>query len=261
MTELDNKTKDLKFYSQKAIGIATFIGGPMAAGYLIRENYRSLGEPDNGKNALIIGIIATVLLFVGIFSIPESIMGKVPNQILPAIYTGVIYLIVEKIHGDVLNQHKENGNEFYSAWKGALIGIISLVLLLTGIFGYSFLSTDHKLYDAYDKEMAIFTKNETETLKLYDEINYKSRISLLQKLDNSVIPKWEENVKIVDKINEYENLPKELEDQNKVIGEYADLRLETFRLLRKAIQEDTDKYGSELDDLHSKIDSVLEKLN
>jgi hypothetical protein len=28
-----NKTKGLKFYSQRAIGIATFFGGPLAACY------------------------------------------------------------------------------------------------------------------------------------------------------------------------------------------------------------------------------------
>ncbi|MFT7158343.1 MAG: hypothetical protein ACI8Q1_003374 [Parvicella sp.] len=90
MTEQENNTKDLRFYSQTAIGMATFIGGPIAAGYLIRENYLSLDQPDKGKKSLIIGIISTVLLFTGIFIIPESIMDKVPNQILPAVYTGII---------------------------------------------------------------------------------------------------------------------------------------------------------------------------
>jgi hypothetical protein len=261
MITQEKNTKGLKFYSQRVIGIATFIGGPMAAGYLIRENYRSLEDPENGKKALVIGIIATILLFVGIFSIPESIMNKVPNQILPAIYTGIIYLIVEKIHGTMLNQHKENGNEFYSGWKAVGIGVISLTILLTGIFGYTYLSTDNELYEKYDKEMAIFTANETETIRFYEDINSKSRISLIKELDSSIIPKWEENIEIIEKTNAYENLPYELEEQNKLLTEYSKLRLEAFRLLRKAIQEDTDKYANELDDLHGKIDEALEKLN
>jgi len=62
MTEQENLTKNLKFYSQKAIGIATFIGGPLAAGYLIRENYLSLEKPNEAKKSLIIGIISTILL-------------------------------------------------------------------------------------------------------------------------------------------------------------------------------------------------------
>ena len=99
MTEQINDTKDIKFYSQTAIGIATYLGGPLAAGYLIRENYKSLDDLENGNKAFIIGILSTILLFTGIFSIPETILEKVPNVALPAVYTLIIYFIVEKIHG------------------------------------------------------------------------------------------------------------------------------------------------------------------
>ena len=87
-----------KFYSQKGISIATYFGGPLAAGYLVKKNYETLGQPESGKKALIIGIISTILLFVGIFSIPKSIIDKIPSALIPLIYTGLIYLIVEKIH-------------------------------------------------------------------------------------------------------------------------------------------------------------------
>ena len=136
-------TKDLKFYSQKAIVIATFIGTPLAAGYLIRENYLSLNKPAEGKNSFIIGLISTVLLFVVIFMIPESIMDKVPNSILPAIYTGIVYLTVQKLQGKILNQHKENGSEFYSGWKSAGIGFLSSIILIIGAFGFFLLFSEN----------------------------------------------------------------------------------------------------------------------
>ena len=100
-------------------------------------------------------------------------------------------------------------------------------------------------------------------LKIYDSINSnaKSRISLLQELDNSVIPKWEENITIIEKTNRFENFPEELKEQNRLLMEYSQLRLEAFTLLRKAIHEDTGNYALELDNLHLKIDEVLEKLN
>ena len=263
MEEQENRTRDLKFYSQKAIGIATFIGGPMAAGYLIRENYRSLDELEKGKTAFIIGVLSTLLLFVGIFLIPESILEKVPNQILPAVYTGIIYVIVDRIHGAILKQHKDSGNEFHSGWKAAGIGTVSLIILLAGIFGYAYLSPEGEMLDSYDKEMQVFMENEEETLKIYDVINSNAKpsISLLQELDNSTIPKWRENIAIIEKTNGFENLPQELVDQNKLLMEYAELRLEAFKLLRTAIHEDTDKYSFELDNLYLKIDEVLEKLN
>jgi len=259
--DLKNETKDLKFYSQKAIGIATFIGGPLAAGYLVRENYLSLNNSDEGKKSLFIGIISTILLFTGIFMVPESIMDKVPNQILPAIYTGIIYLIVEKIHGKILNQHKENGNEFYSGWKAAGIGLISMLILIIGVFGYSFFSVDDEVYEQYDTQMAIFLNNEAESLVFYDNLNTKPNFVLISELDNDVIPKWKDNIEIIKKSNDIENLPSELLEQNIILIKYSELRLRAFELFKKAINEDTEKYSQELEQIHLQIDKQLEKLN
>jgi len=54
--EQENPTQDIKLYSQKSIGIATFIGGPIAAGYLVMKNFIELDKPDDGKKAFIIGV-------------------------------------------------------------------------------------------------------------------------------------------------------------------------------------------------------------
>jgi len=131
-----------KLYSQKAIGIATFFGGPMAAGYLVKKNYQALGQESYAKKAFLIGIVSTLLLFAGIFSIPESIIDKIPNAIIPAIYTGIIYLIVEKLQGQNLKEHLEYGREFNSAWKAAGIGAISMTILLLFIATTAFIAAD-----------------------------------------------------------------------------------------------------------------------
>ncbi|MDB4297196.1 hypothetical protein N9901_00415 [Flavobacteriaceae bacterium] len=258
---LNNETKDLKFYSQKSIGIATFLGGPLAAGYLIRENYLSLNKPDEAKKSLLIGIVSTILLFIGIFMIPESIMDKVPNQILSAIYTGIALFISAKVHGKLLHNHKENGNEFYSGWYAAGIGIISAFILIIGVFGYGYLSPGGEEFEKYDTELAEFSKNETESLVFYDHINTETINSLLQELDNSVIPKWKDNIAIIKKTNNIENLPSELLEQNKILLKYSELRLKTFKIFKKAISLNTTIYEQELEQLHKEIDEQLEKLN
>ncbi|MDP2058418.1 MAG: hypothetical protein Q8J97_01680 [Flavobacteriaceae bacterium] len=73
------KENTKKFYSQRAITIATYFGGPLAAGYLIKINYETLEQPDNAKKSLLYGIISTLLLFAVIFSIPEDILNKIPK--------------------------------------------------------------------------------------------------------------------------------------------------------------------------------------
>ncbi len=257
----ENKTKDIKLYSSKSISGATFFGGPLVAGYLIGENFKALNKPVQGRNSLIIGIIATIILFGGIFMVSEQIIDKIPRQLIPLIYTGIIWAIVEWKQGSILKIHKENGNSFFSGWRAAGIGLISLIILFIGIFGYSFLSSDDEVYKKYDTQMAIFLKNETESLVFYDNLNIKPDFVLINELDNDVIPKWKENLKIIEQTNQIKGLPSELKKQNELLLKYCELRMKGFELFRKAISEGTDKYSMELNQIHSEIDEQLKKLN
>jgi len=261
MTEQENNTKDLKFYSQRAIGMATFIGGPLAAGFLIRENYLALNKPDEAKYALIIGIIATFVLFASVFMLPENFIDKVPSQLIPFVNTGIVYLIVEKIHGNILKKHKDFKNQFFSGWKAAGIGLISVFILFIGIFGYAYLAPVGPEYEMYDKSIAEFTKNETETLVFYNHLNTETKYSLLEELDKMVIPKWKQNIEIVKESNQIQNLPSEMVEQNALLLNYAELRLDAFKLFKKAISEDSDAYNEALEQIHIEIDKQLEKLN
>jgi hypothetical protein len=130
-----------KLYSQRVISIATFFGGPLSAGILVRQDFINLGKDDYGNYSLIIGIVSTILIFLGIFSLPEHIIDKIPNVLIPAIYTGIIYFIIEKLQGSELAIHKNNNGEFYSGWKAAGIGAICMIILMTGIFGYVYSKT------------------------------------------------------------------------------------------------------------------------
>ena len=257
----ENNTENIKLYSSKAISGATFLGGPLAAGYLISENYKALDKPDIGRAALIIGIVVTVILFGGIFMLPETIIDKIPRQIIPLIYTGIIWGIVEWKQGDILKAHKENNNSFFSGWRAAGVGIVSLLIIGIGIFGYVFLSTDNELNEKYDAEIAQFSKNENETLIFYDHLNTETRNSLIQELDEKTIPKWKENVEIINKTNSFKDLPSELNEQNQILLRYSELRIKAFELFRKAIKEDTEKYAPQLEKIHKEIDNELGKLN
>ncbi|MFI0431215.1 hypothetical protein [Mariniflexile sp. HMF6888] len=261
INQVENTSKNIKLYSSKAISGATFLGGPLAAGYLISENFKALNKPDEGRKSLIIGIITTIILFGGLFMFPEKIIDKIPRQLIPLIYTGIIWVIVEWTQGDSLKAHKEYGNSFFSGWKAAGIGLISLVIIGIGIFGYTFLSTDNEVYEKYNKEFAEFSKNETETLVFYNNLNTGNKYSLLKELDEKTIPKWKENIEIINKTNRFEDLPSELIKQNEILLKYSELRIQAFELFRKAIEEDTDKYIQELKQIHLQIDNELKKLN
>ena len=254
-----------KFFSQRAISITTYFGGPLAAGILIRENYKSLEKEKQGINALIIGIVSTILVFVGLFSIPENIIDKIPNALIPLIYTGIIYLIVEKIQGKELKFHKKNNGEFYSGWKAAGIGAISLGIILASIFLVAFIAGDlsktEPNFDAesYDNGLSTFFENETSSLKVLQSFETEN-IDYLKNEVNKSIVLWKENKTIIDNISEIENLPIELSVQNEKLKKYCDLRIEHFELISKALNEDTDKYANQIQNVGLKIENIINEL-
>jgi len=256
--------KTIKLYSQRAISIATFFGGPVVAGFLIKKNYEALNQKKAGKKAFLIGIVSTILLFAGIFSIPEHFFEKVPNIVIPAIYTGIIYLIVDTIQGEWLKEHKENGGEFYSRWKAAGIGAIFMVILFALIIGAGFIYGDlAKLnFDAaaYDKEVAVFAENEKKAIAVLEVINPTIPIYSIKELSKANVL-WKENKDIIFKLDSIENLPAELLEQNKRLLIYCDLRIQYNELLVKAFSENTDIYDSDIDRIGVELNKILEEIN
>lgn len=254
-----------RFYSQRAITIATYFGGPLAAGFLVKKNYETLEQPDNARKSLIIGIVSTILIFAGIFSIPEEIIDKIPNALIPLIYTGIIYLIIERVQGESIKNHKESGGEFYSGWKAAGVGAIAMLILAAGIALTAFIAGDlsntQPDFDAatYDKEVAKFVDNENKSIAVFNVIETQTPDYLIKEFSKGIVM-WKENKEIVQGLNSIENLPKTLKDQNTLLLKYCDLRIQHNEIIIKAISEDTDKYVSEIERIGFEINKILEEL-
>lgn len=256
----ENNLKDIKLYSARAISGATFLGGPLAGSYLVSQNFKSLNKPETGRNALLIGIISTVALFAGLFMIPEDIIDTIPTQLIPLFYTGAIWGIVEWKQGEILKTHKENNNPFFSGWRAFAVGFISLLIILIGIFGFVNLTPIDEIYEKYDAEMVQFFKNEDESLAFYEHLSTETPNALLRELDEKIIPKWKENIEIINNTYALGDLPSELKRQNKILLRYSELRIEAFELFRKAIEEDTDTYSQRLDQVHTDMEKEIKKL-
>jgi hypothetical protein len=247
-------------YSQGAIGIATYLGGPLAAGILARQNFINLGNEAAAKKSLFIGIISTVFLFGGIFSIPEEILDQIPNALIPFVYTAIIYIVIEKFQGAALKAHKGNGGIFYSVWKAVGIGAICMLVLLAGIVGFAFMAPEDFDTKKYDAGMEVFKKNEENALLLFAKIETSSTEELLDYLDKTSLPAWKENLLLLDDLDKIEGLYEEFKKQNDVLRDYSELQVEKFGLIRKAIDEDTNAYDEEIEDLNLEIDEVLDDL-
>lgn len=151
-----------KIYKDRAISVGTFLGGPLVAGYFIAENFKVFGEYEKAKKTWIYTIIATVIIFGGIFLIPDDV--KVPNQIIPLVYTGIAIFLLKHFQGKNIENHINSGGGFFGWWRIIGVGFIGLAVILVTIFSVVILTDTSaanetsKSYGAL-KHMITFDKN------------------------------------------------------------------------------------------------------
>jgi hypothetical protein len=115
-----------KLYDNIAIRIGTFLGGPLATGYLMAENFKQLGQEDKVKNTWIISIIATIVICTIAVLVPKDF----PGYILPVLYTGIASYLVQRFQDVQIKFHIEEGGQLYSRWRAALVALVGLLLIV-----------------------------------------------------------------------------------------------------------------------------------
>ena len=257
-TLIKDTNNEKALYSQKGIGIATFLGSPLASSILIRHNYVQLGDERKGKIAILLGVVFTVAMFVGIFSIPEATIAKIPQQIIPAIYTAIVYFIVEKFQGEHLKQFEAEGLKYMSNWKAAGIGIICLILIFGGIMAYVFLDPVNK---AYDNGIQQFVNNEESAAKVYNQLDSNTSLELITEINGNSIPKWEQNIELLDSLSTNLNLDIEMINRNTKLKRYSELRIEELGYLKQAILLNTMRFDFKMDSLNREMQKIIDELN
>ncbi len=257
--ENNNEEEVLKLYSQKAIAIAAYFGGPLAAGVLIRRNCLNLGQARTAKYALLSGILSTFLLIGVLLIIPENIIDKIPNYLIPAVYTGIIYLIAGRIHGKEFEKYKGMKEYFYSQWKAAGVGVVSLLIIIAGGFGYIFLSPDDLNTADYNYGITQIQENEETALVLFDLLETEDFQEAADFISETGIPLWQKNLSIIEELDFIEGLTDEYVMQNQILREYCNLQIKSYTLIRKSIVEDTDLYDIELELINNRIDELFEQ--
>jgi hypothetical protein len=116
-----------KLYKDRPIYIATFLGGPLVAGYLIAENYRKLGENSKVWKTWLFTGLATVLIFGYVFFIQSA--GS-PSYLVPLFYSLITAYLVKWLQGDRIKLHQKNMGEFYSIWRAVVVSLIGAVVTI-----------------------------------------------------------------------------------------------------------------------------------
>lgn len=157
---LDEEVQTKKIYTERAIYLGTFLGGPLVSGYCIANNYKVFNEPEKARKTWIYAIIATVIILGGALLI--SSIDKFPNQLIPLIYAGIAYYLVKAYQRAQINTYVDSGGQVYSWWRTILIAIIGCIVTILPLYLYIVLSSgiaqtknysDEQFYGAVKNEI------------------------------------------------------------------------------------------------------------
>lgn len=122
-----------KVYEESALWLGSFLGGPIIVGYFIAENFKTLKEFDAARKAYLYTILATILIFVGIAIIPDSV--PVPKMIIPITYTSIAVALYRKYQDQQIKEHLKKGGLSHGWGRIILISIIGLILTFIILIG------------------------------------------------------------------------------------------------------------------------------
>jgi len=163
-------------------GVQPSMLAPIGQKTVVADSHKAFGKEREGLISIILGLLFTAAVFVPLFMLPEEIIDKIPNQLIPGIYTLIIYGIVEAIQGKDLKIHKEEQRDFESNWKATGIGFLWMLVLGGVLVAYIFTSPDitSELDEEITQKMEQISINEEKALKIYRiDPNTSSREELL----------------------------------------------------------------------------------
>ncbi len=136
------------------------------------------------------------------------------------------------------------------------IGLLSILVLASSFMLDRTLPND---IARYDEGMQKFASMESMALEVYNLPENTPREKLLTEIKERGIYYWNENIKLIDSFVELD-LPDEIIIRNKKLREYCELRIKSYEVIYKAIDEDTDRYREEIDDYIRKIETIISDL-
>ncbi|EPJ43333.1 MAG: hypothetical protein OFPI_43380 [Osedax symbiont Rs2] len=256
----DQSIEVKNLYSSNAIALGTFIGGPAAAGTMIRRNYINTGREKQGQLALYFGCAATLLIAILLLLIPEPLLDDLPNFVIPMTYTVIISAIVSKIHDEDFKRQKLRHGSFYSNWRAAAVGGVHLSILVSIFFAWVFWGPGDFDTAQYDKGLVALQSNEDQAVQLFDYLAAGQVDQAISFNRDIAMPLWQQNLQILERLDSIQGLYSQLLEQNKLLHEYYQLRLQSFQFIQKTLLEDTDAYKLQMQQLDLKIQLITDKL-
>jgi hypothetical protein len=120
-----------RLYSGTQIGVAAFIGSPLAAAWFAAANFKALAQPLKARRTLIWGAAVTIVLLGIGYMLPE----RTPNSLLPILYSITIRMVADQVFQRVIRHHVQAGGTRGSWWR--VIGVSLLFLVGIGAAAFA----------------------------------------------------------------------------------------------------------------------------
>jgi hypothetical protein len=115
-----------KLYTPIQIRAGSFLGGPIASVYFLRENFRVLGKVSEAKTTLAWGIAFVVCLLALLPFLP----ARFPNYLIPLAYSIAAGSIAEKWQLQKQAIVNSGRYQFQSNWRVFGLAVLFLVAFL-----------------------------------------------------------------------------------------------------------------------------------
>jgi hypothetical protein len=125
------KTSKNDLFSLMPIMIGTFFGGPLAATYYLSHNFKVMDKSNESGKMTLWGLSLTVILFVGIFFIPDEIAYKL-RHVIPVVSLLITKMIYSRYQKELIYRNLKENSDYKKAGaiKTILVSLISLIVSL-----------------------------------------------------------------------------------------------------------------------------------
>jgi hypothetical protein len=118
---IQENEKRVGVFTEHAVWFGTLIGGPLAAGYIIAENFRVLKMPDKQKKTWWIVVPETVLMLV----LAIKLNGEM--GFIYFVNTALTFLIFHIFQGKEVDEYLMAGGYALKKWTTFLVAIAGLI--------------------------------------------------------------------------------------------------------------------------------------
>ena len=166
-----------KVYQERQLWVGSYLGGPLAAGFILAKNFRVFGEAGKARMTWIVTVVVTILLFAVVLFAPY--VDRIPNFLIPLAYTIVASLYFQRAQGANVAAHLEAGGAVQSWWRVVGVAVVGLIVTLAVVLGTFFVSDSianrnvtTKTYGAAKHEITFDKSNvsEAEADKIADAL-------------------------------------------------------------------------------------------